>query len=213
MNFYYDVLLNFCEDNIYDFYEWESNDPFDNVKKIPIFKVDNELIKDLLEYHLQVDSEFLKQIKNKTILDRALNKTIAYACILTDSKNSLAIELDSKGKVLCVSKLLIEDENNINEISYTLKHTNIKYELLSKRSINNELRQLKRIRKLISLELKTIVKEKNYTKLKYLYFEWFDITNNSIDKMLEDMNNDLIIISDKHFKIYEIIKESYKETN
>ena len=50
MYYYYDVLLNFGEDeNLYEFYEWEEKDQVDFVKKIPIFRVSTECLKDNLK--------------------------------------------------------------------------------------------------------------------------------------------------------------------
>ena len=47
MNYYYDILLNF-QDVYCMFYEWDSTDSIDFVKKIPLFHVDNKVYKDIL---------------------------------------------------------------------------------------------------------------------------------------------------------------------
>ena len=213
MNFYYDVLLNFCDEEIYEFYEWEKKDPLDVARKIPIVKVTNQLIVDILKYHIKFNKDILNLVKDKTILGKkSSSKSLKYACILTDSKNALAIELNDDGQVLFVSRLLLEDENNINEISFAIKKVDLKYEKISKRKITNELRQVNNIKKIIKLELENLVKEHNFSKLSYLYIEWFDKEETSYKNMLKEMLTDLNLnIATKHLKIYEIIKSSYNK--
>ena len=41
MNYIYDIVLNFNKE-YYSFYEWNRKDNIINVKKIPLFLVDNE---------------------------------------------------------------------------------------------------------------------------------------------------------------------------
>ena len=168
---------------------------------------------DILKYKVKINKDFLNVIKDKTILSKkSLNRNLEYACILTDSKNAIAIELDKDGSILYVSKLLLEDENNINEISFTLKKQDIKYTKLTKRNIKNEIRQVRNIKRIIKLELESLIKSQNFSKLSYLYLEWFDKEENNYKKMLQDMLNDLHLnIDDKHLKIYEIIKSSYNK--
>ena len=41
MNYYYDITLNFLENNYY-FYEWNEFDDLEKVKKIPFFLISKE---------------------------------------------------------------------------------------------------------------------------------------------------------------------------
>ena len=43
MNYIYDIVLNFNKE-YYSFYEWNRKDNIINVKKIPLFLVDNECL-------------------------------------------------------------------------------------------------------------------------------------------------------------------------
>ena len=43
MKYAYDVVLNF-NDEFYNFYEWDTDDTIAYVKKIPIYKVTNDII-------------------------------------------------------------------------------------------------------------------------------------------------------------------------
>jgi len=40
MTYIYDILLNFNDSLLYEFYEWSSNDDIENMKKIKLVKVD-----------------------------------------------------------------------------------------------------------------------------------------------------------------------------
>ena len=70
MYYYYDILLNFTENDgeLFEFYEWEENDNIEFIKKIPLFKVSTSNLKILLKYQVKFAEEILEQIKNKTIL-------------------------------------------------------------------------------------------------------------------------------------------------
>lgn len=51
---------------------------------------------------------------------------------------------------------------------------------------------------------------KNRSKLKYLYYEWFNTVENSLEKMYEEMNTELEKnFSEKLNNIYDLIKLSY----
>ena len=41
MDYIYDIVLNF-QNNYYDFYEWKSTDKVINIKKILVYKVNNQ---------------------------------------------------------------------------------------------------------------------------------------------------------------------------
>ena len=47
MNYYYDLVLNFNE-TAFMFYEWNENDVIELIKKIPLFSVNNKVLKDLI---------------------------------------------------------------------------------------------------------------------------------------------------------------------
>ena len=47
MLYIYDILLNWCRDKLYDFFEWEKTDKLEHVKKIPLIRVERGLINKL----------------------------------------------------------------------------------------------------------------------------------------------------------------------
>ena len=53
-------------------------------------------------------------------------------------------------------------------------------------------------------------KNKNYSKLKYIYLEWFNKLIDNIDEMYNNMLKSLEnSLTEKEYNIYELIKLSY----
>lgn len=207
MNYYYDVLLNF-QDKFYMFYEWDEYDNIEYFKKIPMFHTDTKTLSNMVLKIIKVDADFLKTIENKTKLKQ--NKYLKYTCIVSDGKNSIALEFNDDGLVINKSSLTVEDELNINEFIYSISKSKINYEIMSADYFSKETRQELKIKKILKLEVISIYKQKNYSKLKYIYLEWFDEILDNIDsmynKMLDKINSKL---TDKEYHIYELIKMSY----
>lgn len=211
MNYYYDVLLNFDGDNVWNFYEWEESDFLLFVKRIPLFRVSYDTMYDFLKYQVRLSDRFLEQIKNQTILKDVKEEENFYF-ILSDSKNSIAIKLNESGKVVSMSKLLIRDENNLNEFIYTLSEKKIDYEILSKKNYRHELRQFEQVKQSIYLELNTLFKEDNIHKLRYFYYEIFHKEECSVEQMYHELM-DVIEFSKNNelFHLDYLIRLSYHQ--
>ena len=137
-----------------------------------------------------------------------------YAFLVSDSKDSLALELNEDGVVISRSKLLLNDEINLNEISFTMKEFPLKYKVLKKYESRKNIRQIEEIKKLISCEIDTLYELKNISKLKYLYYEWFNILSNNVEKIVLDMKKDLTnSYNENQERIYNLIKKSYHKVN
>ena len=185
MNYYYDILVN-LEEEFYEFYEWEKNDPIIAIKKTPLFKVSHEVIIDFLTYDITLDEELTINLLEKTICK---NKEKINALLISDTKTSLFLEINDNGKVIFKSKLLVEDENNINEIVNALRETNLKYQVGKKVLKNNLLRQTIKEQKLILMELNGLKKNKDVDKCNYLYFELFHKIDDDYEQEINDMIN------------------------
>ncbi len=207
MNYYYDIVLNLNEE-LYEFYEWEENYSIDFIKKIPLFRVSTKTLKDNLKYQTKFSQTMIEQIKNKTIIKK--NENLENIFLISDTKNALALEINNEGLVINRSKLLVSDEMNLIEMIYSLKEVKIEYEKIKKYEARKELRQIEKIKKLIKCEIDLLYQEKNRSKLKYLYYEWFNTVENSLEKMYEEMNTELEKnFSEKLNNIYDLIKLSY----
>ena len=213
MYYFYDILLNFQGDNdLFEFYEWLNTDNIEFVKKIPLFRVSTKLLQDSLKYKVRFDENVIYQIKNKTILKST--KSIENAFVISDAKNALALELDNNGNVISRSKLLLKDEENLLETMFTMKDIDLKYEKLEKYKKKDSIRQIEEIKKLIKCEIETLYESKNISKLKYLYYEWFNKNCSNLDKIHKDMLNALQKDYNANLKqIYDFIKISYNNVN
>jgi len=199
------------EDKEFKFYEWENYDALELIKKIPLYRVNTKTLKDFYLFDVNVSKEFLNSLIDKTIIkNNKLNKTIKYACLLCDTKNSLVVEFNDEGVVSSRSCLLLEDESNIIEFIYNYKESKIDYQKKGLRLLDNNLRQEELIKNVIKVELNTLVANKDMAKLKYLFNEWFGYEENNIDKIKNKISKEL----DNNYcmemyNIYEIIKKSY----
>ena len=199
MNYIYDVLLNF-DSNIYDHYEWNLNDNIYHIKKIPIFKVEENIIEDVVNYNLKLKEDFLNKIKNKTeIYLNRVSKPIEYACILCNNEKVIAIKIDNKGKINKYSKMLISEELETIENEEIIPYTKLEYEK-EKKKTNQELKTKQEIKK--TEYLKTKIKNSSKEQLEYLYYELYNEkdSNNNAKNRLE---NELKEWNDNTNKMYE----------
>lgn len=194
MNYYYDVILNFDLDHFWKFYEWEVDDYFTIVKKIPLFRVSFETICDFLMYQINVSQSFCEEIAHKTTLKDSKENFYA-SFLISDTKNSLAVLLNENGRVIALSNLCISDSNHLNEYMYTLKEVDISYQTLECREFRHPLRQKEKMKNFVLVELNTLFRENNVLKMKYLYYEWFHKEGEDITLMYQDMVNHLPCIS------------------
>ena len=207
MNYYYDVLLNFQEKYCM-FYEWDEQDKIEFIKKIPLYHIDSKTYVDLFSNKIKVTGDFLKYIENKTKLKS--NNFLEYAAIFSDGKNSIALEFNNKGEVINKSSLMLEDELNINEFMYSINLSELNYEIINSEIRYKETRQELKIKRILKLEIDSMYRNNELSKMKYIYLEWFNELLDNIDKMYNNMINKIKDnLSDKEYEIYELIKLSY----
>ena len=207
MNYYYDIVLNFQEDN-YMFYEWEEEDNIDIIKKIPIFQINLKTFKDLINNEIKVDTEFLDIINNKTELK---NKTLKYVALFVSKNGAIALEFNEIGQSIYRSFLQVDDELGAIETIFTIPVYKLNYEITKKIIFNKNLRKEDNIKRFIKKEIDLLYKNKEIDKLKYLYNEWFLKDNDDIIKIYSEMNKKLQDkLSDREITIYNLIRLSYK---
>ena len=207
MNYYYDLLLNFQEKYCM-FYEWDEQDEIEFIKKIPLYHIDSKTYIDLFNKKIKVNEEFLKSIENKTKLKS--NNYLEHTAVFSDGKNSIALEFNNNGNVINKSSLMLEDELNINEFMYSTSVSELNYEIVEDDIREKETRQEQKIKKLLRLEIDFMYYNKEFSKLKYIYLEWFNELLDNIDKMYNNMLDKIKSnITDKEYEIYELIRLSY----
>lgn len=130
MSYVYDILLNYNY-IFYDFYDWNENDNFTHIKKIPIFKTTTNVLKDILYNDIKIDTEFIKKIHLCTeIYQKYRVKKIPYSVLLCDSKKVIGIKCDSEGHVISRSDLLIDEFYDVVSLSDRYTYYDIKYAIL-----------------------------------------------------------------------------------
>lgn len=211
MNYYYDIILNWNEEEIYNFFEWNDTDSLELIKRIPLIKVKHKTFLDFIDSKVKVETSFLDSIYNKTLISSKKEmKKLEYAALFTDGKSVIAIEFNKEGISLNYSVLLIDDELNTLESLYNIKETEISYEILTKLKRNKELRQVRDAKRLIALEVSNLYQNKEIAKLKYLFYEYKKEKSDDIKIIYETLMNDLKKnLSKEILNLYDIIKLSY----
>ncbi len=206
MNYYYDLVLNFNE-TAFMFYEWNENDVIELIKKIPLFSVNNKVLKDLIYNEIVVDKEFLNLIEDKCELK---NGTLKYVALFASKNGAIALEFNNDGKSISRSFLQVDDEIGVTEMLYTIPLFKFHYTLGQKIKINKNLRIEEDIKKFIELEIDSLYKKGNFDKLKYLYNEWFLKDSDDLSIIYKDMKEKLKgDLTDKEMNIYNLIRLSY----
>lgn len=206
MNYFYDLFLNFNEENVY-FYEWDELDNIEHFKRIPVFQVNNKTLNELINNKVSVEPDFIITIKNKSKNKEDIIGNFALFC---DKNNGIAIEFDDNGIEIARSFLLVVDELNLLDIVYTIPIYPLKYNLIESIEHKKNLRKEEKIKLLISTEINTLLRRENYEKLNYLYIEWFNKKPNNKEEMIKDFYKALDKeINVSELKIYDLIKLSY----
>ena len=211
MIYKYDILLNWTKDDrLKEFFEWNLEDDLEHIKKIPIIKVSDRFIKDLLTSKLKVDKSLLLKIKNKTesYFHNDID-VIDYATIFTNGKVSLAVELDEEGLTAYKSTMLLDEEEEVLDMSEELVLFNINYEVIKRNKKYSYLtRKEEEEKEFLSKELKKIKDKKEEAKINYLYKEFFNDDNISYDLKLKrlqtEVDKDYNIFHNKLFKLLKL---------
>ncbi len=211
MNYYYDIILNWNDLRAYEFYEWNDTDYLELIKKIPLFKIKHKSFVDILTHNIKLNKDVMDIIQDKTLLSgKNLVSKIPYACLVTDGKNVLALEFREDGTSINRSKLLLDDEINILEVTYNLKEYNFMYEVQEEIEMNKMLRQEMEAKHLIMLEINNLYQNKDDAKLRYLYYEYKKEKIDDVEVIYRNLVNDIDNSFNKEIlKLYYIIKLSY----
>lgn len=192
MKYAYNIKINPHTDLI-NFYEWKKSDRIINVNKIRVFKVSSKLYDLIIRKSIIFDNDILELFScKKNIL------------IFTSDYDSIAVEINNKGQITKLSKLMLEDELDILDNISKIDTFNYKYKIINN---NSEYSYMTREEKnIINLILKEINKyKKDIDKINYLYYEWFN-KNTSKNKYEELINSVKSSYTNKHEEFYNIIK-------
>ena len=180
MKYIYDIILNYI-DNYYDFFEWNNDDSVDYIKKIPVFKVSNDVINDLINNKVMIDKEFIDNIKDKCeiYMNNGIG-IIEYTCLFCSNDKVIAIEFNYKGISMFKSDLLIDESLDIIECCKKIKIVKLNYKIIVEDKISLMTREEVKMIGFVKRELNNI---EDIDKIKYLYYECFNRIENNIIKM------------------------------
>ena len=210
MTYVYDLILNF-NDELYDFYEWNTDDNLYHIKRINLIKINSKAYNDIIDNKVKLNDELLLSIFNKCeYIDNRKILTIPYAILLSDSYRVMAIILDMNGNIIKYSSLLLDEEEEVLDVTERLGVLKLDYKIKEKKIKNNLTRYENNILKYIRKDLIKSYKEKNINKLKYLYYEYFNRHCDDIDNIYNSLMNELNEYNVKHSNLYNLIKLSLK---
>ncbi len=203
MNYIYDILANF-NNNYYEFFEWNDKDDIVHIKKLAIIKVNSDFLFKVKYHDVIVDTTLLEKIYKKTDFFNIDKNKYSYVCALCDGREAIVVRFDSKGSVIGRSSMLIDEENEVIDISETIGVSDFVISVNELNKYDNfKTRNESYINSLILQELKNL----NSDKLSYLYFDCFDEKESDKDKILNRIFNEI----DSNFnsiyvKIYDFLK-------
>ena len=212
MIYTYDILLNWTkEERLKEFYEWNLEDDLEHIKRMPIIRIRESLLKDLLTSKVKIDKTFLSKIKYKTesYFHNEID-VIDYAVIVTTEKKALALELDNEGNIMYKSSLLIDEEEEVLEIGEELVIMDIPYEVITKnKKVSYLTRKEEEEKKFLIKEIKKIKQNKERSKLNYLYKEFFvdnvESFNDKLTLLEKEISKDY---NSFHHNLYNLLKLS-----
>lgn len=181
MNFIYDIVLNFNKD-FYNFFEWNKNDNVINVKKIPIFLIDNDTFTSMKYDNVIVSKDFIDLIRDKTYT--YTRSKLGISCLVSNNKEVIAVLFNDNGNLIKRSSLMLDEEEEVlDEIENDSLY---KINIIKRRKVNieNVNRNIKEKKDFL---IKYINKETNDINLKYLYYDYFEKDENNIKIIKNDL--------------------------
>lgn len=215
MTYVYDLLLNF-QTQLYEFYEWNKDDKIYHIKRINLVKISSTAYNEILDNNIKISDDFLLTIFNKCqYFDNRNVESLPYAILLTDTYRVMGVLFDIYGNIIKYSSLLLDEEEDILDISNRLAEIKLDYQIISKKEkYHNLTRMQEHIIKYIRNDLNMCYQKNDINKLKYLYYEYFNKNDvRSIDIIYNRLIKELENINDKHYNLYNLIKLSYTHKN
>lgn len=184
MNYIYDIVLCFNKyDLSIDFYEWNSSDSFTHIEKIPIYRITDIGMNEVISHLIKIDKELLSCIKNKTC---SKNGIISHSLLVTDMNRVVGLKFDKNGYLIEKSSLLIDEEDVAIEEAALLDLDVFNYEILDSYSEEVFLtRREKNVKNSLLNEINYLYNNRMFDEINYLYYEVFSETKSIHNKYLD----------------------------
>lgn len=202
MNYIYDIYLNF-DQRLYDFYEWNSNDAICHIRKIPVFKVTTEALKEMISYHIEFqDLDFLTNATE--IFIKKGTKKISNTFIVTDGLEIIGIQVKGDGTIL-FSKMLFDEEEDVYDLLPKLNQHSFSYQIKERRMLQPF--QTKKEREKMEYSLRNLsLTSKDSSKIQYLYYECFNKKESSSSKRIQSLKEEIMKKGKSLDTIYDFFK-------
>lgn len=185
MIFIQDIILNLNKEFI-EFFEWNDNDYLTHIRKIPIFKINNEDLYKIMSGNIIKNKDFLESIKYKCNTFSKIKYD--YLFLICTEEKVLAISTNYNGEINLISDLLIDEEDDILE-DYT-KYQSIDL-IIEEKNINNDQ--------------KKFLTRSEKDKIEYVYNCLQNIDHNLYDYLCFEFNINTInhdIVLNNYNKMY-----------
>lgn len=202
MNFIYDIVLNFNRD-YYNFFEWNKKDNIINIKKIPLFIVNNNTFKNMKYDIVTVSKSFIEIIKEKTYTYN--RQKVGNACLLSNGKEVIGLLFNKKGDLIKRSSLLLDEEEEVLDEIFNDEIFDIEILKIKKGKDSNCVNRIEKEKK--DFLIKYINKENNDINLKYLYYDYFEKDEDNINIIKNALLNEIKSNWNKKFdNFYETVR-------
>lgn len=203
MLYLHDVWVNWFEGeengyNVSHYHEWRTDDKIELIECIPVMYIRSDLF-DFIENSLEdLPEQLLREIFQKTYIRQGHKKiTVDYACILTDGKNTMAIDTVDYSIPIRKSRLMPRQDKVILDMIKNVKPRDFQfnpdlrpreYHLLS---LNPHLvlgltRKEKQFKQLLMMALDHLRMSNNLKELRYWLIEWKPELSSHIDNFNRD---------------------------
>lgn len=202
MVYIYDILLNFNK-NLIEYFEWEEKDNIKYIKKIALFKVSDKLINDIVYKNITFSDEFINNIP-KYEMNGRIDAGSVY--LFTNSFIVIGVLIKNKKPIL-ISRLLLDEEKEVLEISDKMETININYVVDGTKKIDTEIitRKEKMMKEQLFNQITKLLDNKDYDKLFYLYYEYTNKENKNINYVYKYLIDSLKNFNDKHKHLFDIL--------
>lgn len=209
MNYVYDILLNFNKEKAYQFYEWYDSDNIEHIKKIPVFKVSDSKMLEIMKNTIKVDQEFISKIHDKTEMFNKKKITyIPYSAIFGNSKECYGIKFNKNGDEIGRSNLILDEKDDVLEYISNMQLDEINFSAIKFiGDCNISTRFECDSKKHLKCEINKIYNSNDINKLKYVYREIFEQClgdkNQMYNDLISEINNPW---GDNHQKLLDLFK-------
>jgi len=192
MHYLYDIWVNWFDGeekgyNVYPYHEWRKQDNIEMIDQIPVLYITEQLFNTIENGLFPLPNQLLKSIHKKTYIRKGYGRrVVAYACIITNGNDVLAIDTNGYEMPLRKSRLIPRQERQviemcgkINKLTFELPRprednlTTKKYIWqLQEKFVIGLTRRERTLKKILFICLDQLKQTENKKEISYWLSEW-----------------------------------------